>query len=201
VIWGLLTDVHGNLGALQRALTILERAGAIRLACLGDTLGRGDPEGCVRILRDVTHVALVGNRDLDWQHRVSDETRAWVLSLPRLASTDGLLLSHGDRALTRELGTDQSRRQFREAGQMLDQAAAQVWAFGHSHHARTWRKLADASETELLGTQDVVMEPDARYFVNVGTTGRPFPGKGGPSVAIVDLASGLIRHLPVPAAR
>src|SRR5690349_2208010 len=119
VTWGLLSDVHGNAGALQRALQLLQEAGATRLACLGDVLGRGDPEGCVRILRSVTDVALVGNRDLDWQQRVSAEARDWVLSLPRSASVDGLLLSHGDRALTRELGTDQAQRSFREATQAL----------------------------------------------------------------------------------
>jgi predicted phosphodiesterase len=201
VTWGILSDVHGNLGALQRALRVLEEAGATHLACLGDPLGRGDPEGCVQVLRRETDVVLVGNRDLDWQHRVSAETRAWVLGLPRTASVDGLLFSHGDRALTRDLGTDQPRRSFREADPALVQAAARVWAFGHSHHARTWRRRMDDGEVDLLGTDGVVMEPTARYFVNVGTTGRPFPGKGGPSVAVLDLAGGLIRHLSVPPGR
>ena len=39
------------------------------------------------------------------------------------------------------------------------------------------------------------VEDRYRYFVNVGTTGLPFPGKGGPSVALVDLARGIVRQI------
>ena len=44
-------------------------------------------------------------------------------------------------------------------------------------------------------TQDI--EHGARYFVNVGTTGLPFPGKGGPAVALVDFGDACIRQIPL----
>ena len=83
-----------------------------RLAFLGDYLGRGDSDACARRIRDVADVAVVGNRDLDWQHRVAPETRTWVLGLPTTASVDRLLVAHGDARLTRGLGTSQIGRQF-----------------------------------------------------------------------------------------
>src|ERR1700716_605927 len=95
-VWGLISDVHGNLPALEAALEILATAGAQRLAFLGDYLGRGDSDGCVQRIRQVGEVAIVGNRDIDWQDRVSPESRAWVLGLPRSVSVGPLLLSHGD---------------------------------------------------------------------------------------------------------
>ena len=79
--WGLIADVHGNLPALDRALRLLEAAGAQRYAFLGDYLGRGDSDACARRIQQVATVAVVGNRDLDWQDRVAPETRAWVLGL------------------------------------------------------------------------------------------------------------------------
>src|SRR5215468_5875399 len=134
-VWGLISDVHGNLVALERALDVLERAGARRLACLGDYLGRGDSDACVRRIRDVADVALLGNRDLDWQDRVAPETKAWVLGLPRSISVDGLLLAHGDARLTPRTSTAQIGKNFAGAWTEMEHLDARVLAFGHSHQA------------------------------------------------------------------
>jgi predicted phosphodiesterase len=198
-VWGLISDVHGNLPALHEALRVVHARGAVRLAFLGDYLGRGDSDACAHSIRELADVAVVGNRDLDWQDRVAPETRAWVLSLPRSAVMDGVLVAHGDARLTRRLGTNQIARQFADAWQEMDERGARVWVFGHSHFARTWRKSASAAPAELLGTRAAleVEGSGCRYFVNVGTTGLPFPGKGGPSVAVLDLANGWVEHIPL----
>src|ERR1700682_2901603 len=99
-VWGLVSDVHGNYPALEHALGLLSAAGARHIAALGDYLGRGDSDRCVQRLREVADVAVVGNRDLDWQDRVSSATRGWVLGLPRTVSVEPLLLAHGDARLT-----------------------------------------------------------------------------------------------------
>jgi predicted phosphodiesterase len=196
-VWGLVSDVHGNLAALDEALRVLGAAGAQRLAFLGDYLGRGDSDSCVRRIRAVADVAIVGNRDLDWQDRVAPSSKAWVVGLPRTAYAGPILLSHGDPRLTPTLSTSQIGRDFPKAWQALDEHQRRIWAFGHSHHARVWRKAGPALTAELLASERAVLEPEYRYFVNVGTTGLPFPGKGGPSVALVDLAHGIVRQIPL----
>jgi predicted phosphodiesterase len=194
-VWGLISDVHGNLAALEEALRVLEGAGATRLAFLGDYLGRGDSDGCARCIRGVADVAVVGNRDLDWQDRVGAETKRWVLGLPRQAQVGGLVVAHGDARLTPEFSTAQIGRGFPRAFTALQAREARVLAFGHSHHARTWRKCAETDQPEVVAEASAALEPGWRYFVNVGTTGLPFPGKGGPSVARLDLAHGRLEHL------
>src|SRR5438445_7352874 len=97
--WGRISDVHGNYPALEAAIGMLGAAGAPRLAFLGDYLGRGDSDRCVARIREVGEIAIVGNRDLDWQDRVSATSRAWVLGLPRTALVGPLLLAHGDARL------------------------------------------------------------------------------------------------------
>lgn len=195
IVWGLISDIHGNYPALEEALRILSAAGATRLAFLGDYLGRGDSDRCVQRIRDVAEVAIVGNRDLDWQDRVSAVSKAWVLGLPRTACIGQLLLSHGDARLTAGLSTSQITRDFAKAWLEMERAGAQVWAFGHSHHARTWRKAEFAAPAEALPTALAHLETGYRYLVNVGTTGLPFPGKGGPSVAVVDFDTARVRHI------
>jgi predicted phosphodiesterase len=194
-VWGLISDVHGNAAALEDALRVLNAAGARRLAFLGDYLGRGDSDRCVQRIREMAEVAIVGNRDLDWQDRVSAASKAWVLGLPRTACIGRLLVSHGDARLTAGLSTSQIGRDFVRPWQELERVDAQVWAFGHSHHARTWRKAGPAAAAELLGSGAAEVEPGYRYFVNVGTTGLPFPRKGGPSVAVVDFHHAQVRHI------
>jgi predicted phosphodiesterase len=192
--WGLISDVHGNLAALEEALQVLHGRGAQHLAFLGDYLGRGDPDACARLIREHAEVALLGNRDVDWQDRVAPPTRSWVLSLPRSALVDGLLLAHGDARLTRRLSTSQIGRHFVDAWQEMDERGARMLAFGHSHFARTWRKTAAAAPLELLGAR-ATLDGECRYFVNVGSAGLPFPGKGGPSVALLDLRENWVEHI------
>jgi predicted phosphodiesterase len=196
-VWGLISDVHGNLRALETALGVLRTEGATRFAFLGDYLGRGDSDGCVERIREVADIAIVGNRDLDWQDRVSPETKAYVLSLPRVAQNGRLLLSHGDPRLTPALSTSQIRRGFLRVWPELEARNARVWAFGHSHHARTWRKSTGNPDLELLQQPRVSIDAGSTYCVNVGTTGLPFPGRGGPSIAVVDFARGEIRQIPL----
>jgi predicted phosphodiesterase len=196
-VWGLISDVHGNYAALEDALNVLGQAGAQRLVFLGDYLGRGDSDRCVQRIRQVAEVAIVGNRDFDWQDRVSAESRAWVLGLPRVVSVGPLLVSHGDARLTPTLGTAQIGRDFVKAFAEMERLQARVWAFGHSHHARLWRKATLDEPSEQVAGGLASIDAGYRYFLNVGTTGLPFPGKGGPSVALVDFARAEIRHLPL----
>lgn len=192
--WGLISDVHGNYAALENALHVLERAGANRLAFLGDYLGRGESDRCIASIKAVADLAIVGNRDLDWQDRVSAASKAFVLELPRTAQAGKLLLSHGDARLTPALSTSQIGRGFARVWPELEHRGAPVWAFGHSHHARMWVKRPDIS-VQLVNADCSEIEPSNLYCVNVGTTGLPFPGKGGPSVTLVDFRNNVIRQL------
>jgi predicted phosphodiesterase len=187
--------VHGNYPALEQALRVLEAAGARKLAFLGDYLGRGDSERCVRRIREVADVVILGNRDLDWRDRVSADSKAWVLELPRTACVGPLVLAHGDARLTPAFSTNQIGRDFLKAWREMEALQAQVWAFGHSHHARVWRKPDALIRAEQLSESVIELEPWYRYFVNVGTTGLPFAGKGPPGVALVDFARAQIRQL------
>src|SRR5712671_4743428 len=113
-------------------------------------LDAADTRSCQSRSRLPTIAAIVGNRDLDWQDRVSAASKAWVLGLPRIARVGQLLVSHGDARLTAGLSTSQIGRDFVRPWHEMERANAQVWAFGHSHHARTWRKADSAAPAETL---------------------------------------------------
>lgn len=203
--WGVLADIHGNRPALERALAGFEERRVERVAVLGDNLGRGDSDGCVELIRRVADVSVVGNRDLDWQDRVGESAREYVLGLPRVAVEDGLAFSHGDARLTRELSSDEIRAAFRRAWAWLAANGCRAWLFGHTHRARVWTLGAsdeapglrfDAATDGLPAT--IALDGTAViWIVNAGSVGLPFPGKGPASATVFDAVAGTVELFPV----
>ena len=196
--WGVLSDIHGNLPALERALAGCRLRRVDRIAVLGDNLGRGESDRCVALIRRVADVSVVGNRDLDWRDRVSEETSDYVVALPPVSVVDGIVFSHGDARLTRDLATDGVRAGFRRARRWLAVHGCGVWMFGHSHHARVWTVADDAADPvlhvdastatlpALVTLPPVLDRPGACIVVNAGSVGLPFGGKGPASALVYD---------------
>ena len=93
----LISDVHGNLTALEAVLADIANRGITRIINLGDTAGKG-PRGeeAVRRCRSVCEVNVRGNWDdflpatpddaptemLWWRDELSASSRAWLAALP-----------------------------------------------------------------------------------------------------------------------
>jgi predicted phosphodiesterase len=195
--WSFISDVHGNLPLLERAIQVSRARGAEQFVCLGDSLGRGDSDACVRLIAETVSLSVVGNRDLDWAERVNPATRQYVLGLPRLAEAADFVAVHGDARLLREPSSDDLRTGFRRAYAWLRQRERRLLFFGHTHQARVWRKEGlHAPPTPIVGPRVALPHrPETVYLVNVGTTGLPFPGKGPPSCVLYDDRAGWVEHL------
>ncbi len=91
-----ISDIHGNLTALEAALDDIRKRGAARIYNLGDLDGKG-PDGpqVIDRCREVCDVNLFGNWDdlitrpesgnplVQWHHaRLGPERLAWLRSLP-----------------------------------------------------------------------------------------------------------------------
>lgn len=60
----LISDVHGNLAALEAVLADIEREKPDRIFCLGDTVGYGpQPRECLRMVSERCDVVLMGNHE------------------------------------------------------------------------------------------------------------------------------------------
>ncbi|MBN1418099.1 MAG: metallophosphoesterase family protein [Planctomycetes bacterium] len=62
--FALVSDIHGNLEALETVLADIARKGVERTFCLGDVVGYGpDPAACVDRIQEVCEACVLGNHD------------------------------------------------------------------------------------------------------------------------------------------
>jgi predicted phosphodiesterase len=200
-LWAFLSDIHGNLAALDRALGQCRERSVERYAFLGDFLGRGNPDGVIERVRELGDVVITGNRDIDWASRVTEDTRAYVEKLPRRVIGDGFVVAHGDPKLDRPLNVNDLRRGAPRTYDEMLGLGVRLFLFGHTHHARTWTKRArdaDLGQTESPRLELATLASEEIAIVNVGTTGLPFPGKGPASFVILNARpDGYVEHVNV----
>lgn len=82
--YAVISDIHGNLEALQAVLRECSLAGVQALLCAGDIVGYGaNPKECLNIIRQFKVISVAGNHDwavggkLDFSH-FTDNGRAAV---------------------------------------------------------------------------------------------------------------------------
>jgi diadenosine tetraphosphatase ApaH/serine/threonine PP2A family protein phosphatase len=187
-----ISDIHANLEALEAVLADIRQQGVDRIVCLGDIVGYGpDPNPCVRRVREVCAVTVVGNHDhaalglldtesfnefarvaSDWTSRALEpEVRGWLQTLPFDHVLDGMRLVHaspvGPAEWTYVLSYEEARRQF--AG--FDERLCFI---GHSHlPILVEMDPAGVSAIPFTPNQPVPLDPECRYLVNVGSVGQP----------------------------
>ena len=189
--WAFVSDIHGNYRALMRAAVLCEARGADRFVCLGDVVGRGDPDSCVDWVSEHAEIVVVGNRDVDHLDLLTPDRREVVRAWPKEACASNFVVSHGDRSLHRELAASEEKRGFIRPIAYMARTGARLWFFGHTHRSRLW--ISDGPGIEGLDPTCCYLTGGAGYVVNVGTTGKPMGGRGPASVTLYDDAVGLLR--------
>src|SRR5271167_5270085 len=60
----LISDIHGNLEALEVVLSDIKSQGMTEILCLGDIIGYGpNPRECIDLVMDNCQVTILGNHD------------------------------------------------------------------------------------------------------------------------------------------
>jgi diadenosine tetraphosphatase ApaH/serine/threonine PP2A family protein phosphatase len=184
-----LSDIHGNLEALDAVLADISGAACDEVWCLGDIVGYGaDPSGSVARIRESTDVSLLGNHDavaaglhddagfnelaqnaIRWTQRaLSADDVTYLRQLPLVHRAHGVLAAHAHP-------TEPDGWAYLFPGQDVAEVFAEsthrVMLVGHSHCPG----VANDGEHVIahLGQGKVALETDHRYLVNVGSVGQP----------------------------
>lgn len=213
----IVSDIHGNLPALQAVLEHAGRNGVAALWCLGDIVGYGpEPRECIAAVRQHATLCLSGNHDLGaigkldlaefnayaaaanrWTGEVlTPEDREWLGSLPNKLVWEGVTLAHAS-----------PREPVWEYVLSLPVAMAAFEHFktrlcfvGHSHVAFTIREPDPGRWCVMLPFPEEggVRPGNRRFIVNPGSVGQPRDRDPRASYAIYDTDDDLIALHRIP---
>ena len=141
---GLISDVHADASALERALNVLERRGADRVVCMGDIVEKGDDgDRVVAMIQWHAIAAVRGNHDENAARACRDEgarelaesTVAWLEALParREYRWEGVrvMLAHGaPHRVDEYVFPEHIPKRFKRAARELE---VDLLLLGHTH--------------------------------------------------------------------
>jgi diadenosine tetraphosphatase ApaH/serine/threonine PP2A family protein phosphatase len=200
-----ITDVHGNLHALEAVLAAVADEQPDEVWCLGDLVGYGPrPNACSRLVAEHAHLCLVGNHDLGvlgridldefspdaaavarWTHEVlEDEPRAFMESLGASSAREAIGLYH---ASPRDPVWEYVLSSEVAFASMLAAPESTVLV-GHSHVA-LWFALAGDRLSGGPAPAGTALELDGadRWLLNPGSVGQPRDGDPDAAYLVLDL--------------
>src|SRR5688572_29786397 len=97
--YGVISDIHGNLEALERALAWVDARHVDRIVCTGDVVGyNADGDACIAVLAARGVETIAGNHDLIAVDRLGTD-RCWYKAAHALRRTRELLADASRRYL------------------------------------------------------------------------------------------------------
>lgn len=217
-----LSDIHGNLEALEAALQAVQADGHDQVLVLGDLVGYGaDPNAVVDRIRGLQPAAIIrGNHDkvasgiedaetfnvvarnaVQWTFEaLTAENREYLAALPAgpVSVDDVVEICHG-------APFDEDAYVFDEldALRALRVSSRQACLFGHTHLPAIF---ALAEKEERLEVTELAVHPAPanrlrsgfKYLINPGSVGQPRDGDPRAACAIVDTATRQVMLYRVP---
>ena len=193
----IVSDIHGNLPALEAVLAEIDSAGPDEVWCLGDVVGYGaEPNECTELVADRCTVCLAGNHDLavldaidistfspaaaeaaEWtRSRLSEPARDFLAGLHAADESRDVAMYHAsprDHVWEYVLWPEQ-------AGECIARQAKRIALVGHSHIALCFRAAddgdVDATEGAQVSAGTKLDLQEGSWLLNPGSVGQPRDG-------------------------
>lgn len=214
--YGLVTDIHSNLAALETTLKAMEQQGAIDgLLCMGDIIGYGpQPNEVIRRLKEYPLFSIIGNHDMavlgqlelsDFNHDAIDanvwtrvqldpENLEWLESLhPQAVFDDKVSLAHGSplEPIWEYLTTPHA------AARNFQAFETQICFVGHTHLPRLFFLRENEvntifgfttrkAEMRIPEDNEIIELGEQRAIINPGSVGQPRDGDRRAAYGIYD---------------
>lgn len=209
-----ISDIHGNLAALEAVFEDIDRHGIETIVCLGDIIGYGpDPAACVREVSARCLLSVMGNHEamlvyaglegLDGMpdgvvaplrlasEQLSSEQMEWLNQMPLVAGLDPVTAVHGRL-------DDPERFEYlfsqKDAEKNFLIQKNPVCVQGHSHVPVLWEKSERGTFCYSQALVPVRLSSRSKYVVNVGSVGQPRDGNPEACYLIYDVAERGIHH-------
>jgi len=195
----LISDVHGNLPALEAVLTELDKHSPEHWLCLGDVVGYGPfPSECIDLIRERNIPTVMGNHDAGvagkltirhfkdpnkklivlTQDILSNDQKDWLSNLPyKIAKTNkeqDWLAVHANPQAPKKWGYVDSAIKARK---MLGEIEEKLCFVGHTH--------IPGIVSDQIGVMN--FNKENKFLINPGSVGQSRDGDYRASCCIIDL--------------
>jgi len=193
MLYGIISDIHSNLEALDTVLNKLYRAD--KIVCLGDLVGYGpNPNECIEKIRALKIPVVAGNHDkavtcelepkwfnknalaaVSWTQRVIfQENLDYLKQLPLELEEDGFHLVHG--SLNSPL--EEYITSIADALPTFKKMTKPLCFVGHSHSPLfiALKKDGNYEGRKLEDGEEILVDDYAKVVVNIGSVGQPRGG-------------------------
>jgi diadenosine tetraphosphatase ApaH/serine/threonine PP2A family protein phosphatase len=217
-----VSDIHGNLQALQ---AVLSAAGAFdQLWNLGDMVGYGaNPNEVLDTIRPLATINVRGNHDrvccglssaqgfnpvaaeaAAWTRRqLTPDNLAWLRAVPQgpIEATPRVLCAHGS-----PLHEDHYIVSMRDAWTPLQRMSTEITFFGHTHvqgafsqDAPEWQDVRPIYHSQNDAEQFTLdVPPGTRHLINPGSVGQPRDADWRAGFAIYDTSAERVTFFRIP---
>lgn len=206
----ILSDLHGNLEALEAVLADVAGRRADRMVCLGDFVGYGaSPNECIARVRPLIAGAVIGNHDAAaigklrltyfnvdaaeaarWTGaQLTPEHRDYLLALPYRMTEPGALLVHASP--TEPDGWHYVLSES-DAAEEMKSYTEPLCFIGHSHVAGSF-EWSDGG-VRYSRNRELKLRSHHRYLINVGSVGQPRDGDPRAAYVIWDQGASRLEH-------
>ena len=212
--YGIISDIHGNLEALEVAIKALLREKLDKVLCGGDIVGYGaDPEECIKKTKELCSAIVSGNHDaassgLHDARNFNDAAKnaiSWTqknLNREEITFLKKLNLVYQNEHFTLVHGTLQSPEEFRY---MVDGDAARetfllmkkpVIFVGHSHVPGIFSQKN--KRINFFCKEKMKISKGEKVIVNTGSVGQPRDGDPRLCYAVYDTDKNTIELKRLP---
>ncbi|MGD8701280.1 MAG: metallophosphoesterase family protein [Desulfosarcina sp.] len=207
----IISDIHGNMQALERVWIDIEQNDVDTVVCLGDMVGYGpEPEAVVNFIIQQGIRAIAGNHELAvidagrlsemspdarasiliTRQLISAATRKYIDRLPRWLTQDDLYFVHGlPPDATSEYLTYVGANEVVTRMNSVDQ---QLIFVGHTHRPVICSYDGKRLNTAVPAAGRTKLCKNRTYIVNVGSVGQPRDGDARAKYMIMDTVAGTV---------
>lgn len=201
--YGILSDIHANLEAYEAVISALKEERLDKVIIVGDIVGYGaDPKECIRLTKFLQPEIVCGNHDwasvgiLDinwfndrakkavlWTQNVLDHNeKEFLKELKLIFEDENIIAVHGSLDKPADfnyiLGINNAEITFLK----MDKRPCFI---GHSHRPMIFAK-GNTLNIEVIFEQEIRLERERQYIINVGSVGQPRDGDNRASYAVYD---------------
>lgn len=189
--YAVISDIHGNVEALEAVLDDIEKRSIDSIVCLGDIVGYyPDPERCVDLIKEKSALCVAGNHDyaaigkidtenftyyafaaMEWtKQNISENAKKFLSTLPLTIEKDNMFFTHSSPSNPQDWAyvfPDSEDSVFEAFSSLV----YHINFIGHTH----WPSIMIQEKDRIILYSDhrVILSDENNYLINVGSVGQP----------------------------